>query len=47
MFMEPFEPFEPFTLNPYSLAGQFDTSLADDLTRSPLFTASRLPRPGA
>jgi hypothetical protein len=29
MFMEPFEPFAPFTLNLHSLAGQFDTSLAD------------------
>ena len=47
MLREAFEPFEQFTATPRSLPDSLDSDRADDLSRSPLFAALRLLRPGA
>lgn len=43
---EAFEPFEQFAGSPDSRPTLFDSDFADDLSRSPLFAALRLLRPG-
>jgi hypothetical protein len=41
-----FEPVEQFGVDPHSFPNSFYLDFADDLYRSPLFAALRLPRPG-
>jgi hypothetical protein len=40
------EAFNQLTATPRSLPDSLNSDLADELTRSPLFAALRLPRPG-
>jgi len=46
MLREAVEPFDQFTASRRSLPDSLHSDLADDLSRSPLFAALRLPRPG-
>jgi hypothetical protein len=46
MLREASEPFEQFTTMLCSPPDSLDSDFADDLSRSPLFAALRLPRPG-
>lgn len=46
MLREAFEAFDQFTATPHPLPDSLDSDLESDLSRSPLFAALRLPRPG-
>ena len=45
MLYEDFEPFEQFEATSRSHPDSFNSDLVEDLSRSPLFAALRLPRP--